>query len=192
MDQFAGRLGRWDNQGHVQDLAADSAPWRTQRQRRARSRGPDRQKRDSEQTGRLAPTQLVRCPRPSVRGGAGRCQPRTWPFSVRKFLGPTVRVVRLGKFRKPHCRYGRATLDEGRATRCMPSMTRPSGPRMIGKDGSTSCTRCKCSTTLRTVGGVQFVKPVDRVDLANVGHRHLFDGKIAHKWDQAIDIPGVL
>lgn len=62
--------------------------------------------------------------------------------------------------------------------RCMPSITRPSGPRMTWLDRSASKMRRACSTRLADRRRlVAVAEPADRVDLADCLQGNLFGGQ---------------
>jgi len=78
--------------------------------------------------------------------------PRVTASPVRKRARTAAALVRLGKLTEPPGRDHRPVLQQRRATRCMPSMTRLPGPRITGSDRSASATRRKCPVTFRTSG----------------------------------------
>ena len=75
--------------------------------------------------------------------------------------------------------------------RCMPSITRPSDPRMTGYERSTSWMSRIWSTMRPHRRDRTECEPVVGVDILDREDGHLHDGQIGTGPDEAVDVPGV-
>jgi hypothetical protein len=77
------------------------------------------------------------------------------------------------------------------ATRCMPSITRLSGPMMIGMEVSTCLEQAEVLDNFSHRGTLRLIKPVDRVDLEEILKAHFLHRQPCGQHDQSIHIPGI-